>query len=68
MTLMWGGLVVLGQELTARAQAELLALLRLNEEALEAHCVGDSGGLVALFGDAGEEDPFGYDGGDFDSP
>ena len=63
-----GRRVVLGQELTARAQAELLALLRLNEEALEAHIAGDLGGLEGgLFGDADEEDPFGYDGGIFDS-
>ena len=60
--------LVLGQELTARAQAELLTLLRLNEEALEAHCAGDVLGLVDVFGDADGEDPFGYDGGDVDSP
>ncbi len=40
-----GPCMVLGQELTARAQAELLALLRHNEEALELHLAGDLAGL-----------------------
>ena len=62
-----GPRMVLGQELTARAQAELLALLRLNEEALELHLAGDLVGFAGLSGDADEEDPFGFDGGSFDS-
>ena len=58
---MGASLMVLGQELTARAQAELLA-------ELEAHCANDGLGIVDLFEDADVEDPFGFDGGDFDSP
>ena len=60
--------MVLGQELSARAQAELLAVLRSNEDELEAHCVNDGLGIVDLFEDADVEDPFGFDGGDLDSP
>ena len=62
-----GPCMVLGQELTARAQAELLALLRLNEEALELHLAGDLVGFAGLSGDADEEDLFGFDGSSFDS-
>ena len=59
--------MVLGQEVTARAQAELMSLLRSNEEELEAFCADD--GLGGMGGeDADVEDPFGFDGGDFDSP
>ena len=62
-----GRRMVLGQELTARAQAELLALPHLNEESLELHLAGDLVGFAGLSGDADEEDPFGFDGGSFDS-
>ena len=60
-------LMVLGQELTARAQAELLALLRYEDE-LEAYCADDGVGFAGVFADADVDDPFGFDGGDFDSP
>jgi hypothetical protein len=60
-------LMVLGQELTARAQAELLALLRYEDE-LEAYCADDGVGFAGVFEDADVDDPFGFDGGDFDSP
>ncbi len=60
--------MVLGQEMSARAQADLFALLRHNEEALEDHLAGEQ--ALALVGDVvGLEDPedlFGFDGGDFD--
>ena len=62
--------MILGHEISARAQVELLALLRLNEEALEEHLAGEQ--ARALVGDAvgfedSSEDPFGFDGGDFDA-
>jgi hypothetical protein len=61
--------MILGQEISARAQVELLALLCLNEEALDEHLAGEQ--ARALVGDAvgfedSSEDPFGFDGGDFD--
>jgi hypothetical protein len=59
--------MVLGQELTARAQAELLALLHYEDE-LEAYCADDGVGFAGVFADADVDDPFGFDGGDFDSP
>ena len=63
-----GPCMVLGQEMSARAQADLLALLRHNEEALEEHLPGEQ--ALALVGDVvgleDPEDPFGFDGGDFD--
>ena len=55
---------MLGQEVSARAEAELLRLLRLNEEALEAH-LADVASVAFDGNDDGCEDPFGF-GGDFD--
>ena len=60
--------MVLGQEMSVRAQAVLLALLRHNEEALEEHLAGEQ--ALVLVGDVvgfeDPEDPCGFDGGDFD--
>ncbi len=61
--------LVLGQVVTVREHADLLALLRY-EEALEAFTLANYGGS----GRGGaepvleDEDPFGYTGFDFDSP
>ncbi len=64
----WGiGLPGSGLPPAITGQAELLALLRLNEEALELHLAGDLVGFAGLSGDADEEDPFGFDGDNFDS-
>ena len=55
---------VLGQAVSARVEAELLRLLRLNEEELEAHSA-DVASAACDGNDDGFEDPFGF-GGDFD--
>ncbi len=55
---------VLGQAVSARAEVELLWLLRQNEDELEAHLV-DVASVAFDGNDGGFEDPFGF-GGDFD--
>ena len=61
--------VVLGQVVSAREHADLLALLRYEEE-LEAFTLGTGLGAVDVGVDAAMEvdDPFGFAEGDFDSP
>ena len=64
-----GESVVLGQDLSARDHADLLALLRYEDE-LEAFAFGAGGGAVGVGLDVEMEvdDPFGFADGDFDSP
>ena len=62
-----GASMVLGQEMTARDQAVFLALLRYEDE-LEAFCADRGAGVVGRDPEAEVDDPFGFDGGDFDSP
>jgi hypothetical protein len=61
--------LVLGQVVSAREHADLLALLRYEEE-LEAFTLGTGVGLGCLGVEAAMEvdDPFGHTGLDFDSP
>ncbi len=64
-----GESLVLGQVVSAREYADLLALLRLEEE-LEAFTLGTGVGLGLVGVKAAMEidDPFGHTGFDFDSP
>ena len=64
-----GESVVLGQVLSARDHADLLALLRYEDE-LEAFTLGTGVGAVDVVVEAFMEvdDPFGFAEGDFDSP
>ncbi len=55
---------VLGQAVSARAEADLLRLLRQHEDELEAH-LADVASVAFDGDDVGFEDPFGF-GGDFD--
>ncbi len=61
--------MVLGQDLSARDHADLLALLRYEDE-LEAFALGEGVGAGGVDLDVGMEvdDPFGFANGDFDSP
>ena len=61
--------MVLGQVVSAREHADLLALLRY-EEALEAFTLGTGEGVgpVGVESAMEVEDPFGHMGFDFDSP
>ncbi len=62
-----GASMVLGQELSARDQADFLALLRCEDE-LDAFDAVGGAGVVGLDVEVEVDDPFGFDGGDFDSP
>ena len=62
-----GASMVLGQELSARDQADFLALLRYEDE-LDAFGAVGGAGVVGLDVEVEVDDPFGFDGGDFDSP
>ena len=59
--------MVLGQELSARDQADFLALLRYEDE-LDAFGAVWGAVVVDLDVEVEVDDPFGFDGGDFDSP
>ena len=62
-----GESMVLGQDLSARDHADLLALLRYEDE-LDAFGAGGGAVVVGLDVEMEVDDPFGFVGGDFDSP
>jgi hypothetical protein len=59
--------MVLGQPLSDPDQAALLALLRLEDE-LHAFGAGEEVAGLVPCEECEVDDPFGFDGGDFDSP